>query len=49
MKAQGQYIDKKAIVKKIIEDKKKIHEFIRSGKSLTQLASERDIKFARPI
>ena len=41
--------DKKAFVKKLIEDKKQIHKFIREGKSLTELSKIRNIAFARPI
>lgn len=42
-------MDKKEIAKKILEAKRKIHEFTRAGKSVGQLAKESGITLARPI
>ena len=41
--------DKKAIVKKLIEDKKKLQDAIKTGKSINELAKETGIKFVKPI
>jgi hypothetical protein len=37
------------IIRKMIEDKKVIHEYIRSGKDLSELKTKYEITFSSPL
>ena len=49
--AQPKRVGKKAesVIRKMIEDKKQVREYIREGKDLSELTKTRGINFAKPI
>lgn len=48
-KLNAQAVDKVAFFRKVMDDKRAIHQCIRTGGNLNKLAKKRDIKFATPI